>query len=170
MTNKNVLHHVINWIHHPTELEFTWGLLHPVPGDDLLQPWPKLSPQASMEDHQTPQGIQSWGADLLHVHPLAARITMSLLHQWRLWTAATEKWRKLSYPNLLWQTINTVVQNSLHLFYNKKVHLIFTFNIMKGNWLNSFNNYGSFMILNSPYLTNLCPNIILNVGIQCLVP
>lgn len=129
MTNKNV-HHVINWTHHTTELALTWELLHPVPGDDLLQPWPKLSPQGLMEDHQTPQGIQSWGADLPHVHLLAAQTTMSLLHQWRLWTAGTE---------------------------NNKFHLIFTFNLMNRNWLNSFSNYSSCMILHSAYLTNLCP-------------
>lgn len=168
-TNKNFLHHVITWTHHPNELAFTWELLHPVPGGDLLQPWPKLSPQGLMEDHQTPQGTQSWGADLPHVHPLAARTTMSLLHQWRLWTAGMENWGKLSYPNTLWQTIIAVVQNPLHLLYNK-VHLIFKFNLMNRNWLNRFSNYSSFMILHSAYLTNLCLNIILHVGIQCPVP
>ena len=129
MTNKNTLHHVITWTHHPNKLALTWELLHPVPGGDLLQPWPKLSPQGLMEDHQTPQGIQFWGADLPHVHPLAAPTTMSLLHQWRLWTAGMENWRKLSYPNILWQTIITIAQNPLHLLYNK-VHLIFTFNLI----------------------------------------
>lgn len=156
MINKNILHHVINWTLHRTELALTWELLHPVPGGDLLQPWPKLSPQGLTEDHQTPQEIQSWGADLPHVHPLAAQTTMSLLHQWRLWTAGMENWRKLSYPNILWQTIITVMQNPLYLFYNK-FHLIFMFNLMNGNWLSSFSNYSSFMILHSAYLTNLCP-------------
>jgi hypothetical protein len=91
VSNREILAPVRNWtLTSSCELFWlilTWELLRPIPGADLLQPWPALFPQGLKGDHQTPPGTQFWGADLPHVHPLDVQTTVSLLHQWRWWTA-----------------------------------------------------------------------------------